>query len=58
MHFQAIVAHGNIIMSVADIASIRWIAKDFDNKNFRWVVNYGGFAFHYILGKNDEGRRD
>ena len=46
------------IMPVADIVSIRWIAKDFDNKNFRWVVNYDGFDFHYILGKNDEGRRE
>jgi hypothetical protein len=45
-------------MPVADIVSIRWIAKDFDNKNFRWVVNYDGFDFHYILGKNDEGRRE
>ena len=46
------------IMPVADIVSIRWIAKDFDNKNFRWVANYDGFDFHYILGKNDEGRRE
>jgi len=45
-------------MPVAGIVSIRWIAKDFDNKNLRWVVNYDGFDFHYILGKNDEGRRD